>query len=381
MKGTYALFLGALATGLTLPCLAAAEGCLGPTPVAGRVMALDPRTGRANEVYQVPGASLARPAVAADVLYVGRPYQLDAVKLQGGKVLWSFPADYIVYDIRPTPQTVFCGAGATLHAVKPATGKEIWKFQSKGAVDGLLLADGMVLFGSHQGVRAVDQQTGRQRWLLPGPRGWDELSLGGGGTICSWGRENTLVADLKNGKRLWQEKSVGDPEKWAGFPVNVVASDGRLFSVPVVDEDKGKITVTAADVVTRRPIWKTTLEARLGKHLALYALGGQVLVANENGDNAVFALEAATGKVRWQLPAGKPAVSVLRGTADRTTIFVTDGQSTLWALDRQTGKTRWHYAPPQPPANQYYSILAPTATPDAIYVTVNQLKRSGGGDR
>ena len=60
---------------------------------------------------------------------------------------------------------------------------------------------------------------------------------------------------------------------------------------------------------------------------------------------------------------------------------MTDGQSTLWALDRQTGKIRWHYAPPQPPANHYYSILTPTATPDAIYVTVNQLKRSRGGDR
>jgi outer membrane protein assembly factor BamB len=344
-------------------------------------MALDPKTGQAGEVYRVSGAPLAQPAVDPGVLYVGRPYQLDAVQLQGSKVLWTFPADYIVYDIRPTPQAIFCGAGATLHAVNPATGKEIWKFQSNGAVDGLLLTDGMALFASHHGARAVDRQTGKQRWLLPGPRGWAELSLGGKGTICSWDRENTLVADLKKGKRLWQEKSVGDPEKWAGFPVNVVASDGRLFSVPAVDEDKGKITVMAADVVTRRPLWRTTLETKLRKHVTLYALGGQLLVANENGDKTLFALDAATGKVQWHLPAGKPVVSIIRPTADRRTIFVTDGQSTLRALDRQTGKIRWHYAPPQPPANHYYSILTPTATPDAIYVTVNQLKRSRGGDR
>ena len=123
------------------------------------------------------------------------------------------------------------------------------------------------------------------------------------------------------------------------------------------------------------------LEAKLGKHVALYALGGQLLMANENGNKAVIALDAATGKVQWQLPAGKPVVSVIRPAADKTTIFVTDGQSTLWALDRQTGKIRWHYAPPQPPANHYYSILTPTATPDAIYVTVNQLKRLRGGDK
>jgi hypothetical protein len=76
--------------------------------------------------------------------------------------------------------------------------------------------------------------------------------------------------------------------------------------------------------------------------------------------------------VQWHLPAGKPVVSIIRPTADRRTIFVTDGQSTLWALDRQTGKIRWHYAPPRPPANHSYLILTPTATPAAIYVTVNQ---------
>ena len=184
MKGICGLFLGALATAMALPWPAAAEGCLGPVPVAGQVMALDPKTGQAKEVYRVPGACLAPPAVAAGVLYVGRPYQLDAVKLQGGKVLWTFAADYIVYDIRPTPQAVFCGAGSTLHAVDPATGKEIWRFQSHGAIDRMLLSDGMVLFGSHQGVRAVDEQTGKPRWLLPGPLGWDELSLGGKGNLA-----------------------------------------------------------------------------------------------------------------------------------------------------------------------------------------------------
>src|SRR5262249_22987372 len=109
MKNTNGLFLGALAVGMALPSLAAAEGCLGRLSLAGQVLAIDPKTGQAKEVYQAAGARLTQPAVAAGVLYIGNRDELKAVQLQGGKLLWTFKADYTVYDIQPTPQAIFCG--------------------------------------------------------------------------------------------------------------------------------------------------------------------------------------------------------------------------------------------------------------------------------
>jgi outer membrane protein assembly factor BamB len=375
MNNTFGPLFVALAVAAFVPSLSGAEGCLGSLPLQAQVLALDAKTGQAKEVYQVTGGEFTQPAIAAGVLYVGSGYTLRAVQLQGGKLLWTFKADYTVYDIKPTPQAVFCGAGSTLYSVNPATGKENWKYESNGAVSGLILTDGLVVFGSHNGVCAVDQQTGKERWLLPGSLGWCELSLGGKGTVCSWDRENTFVADLKKGKWLWKEKSVGDRSQRLGFPVNVVASEGRLFSIPTLDKAKGKITVVAKDVVTRQQLWQETLDAKVGKDLALHVIGEQLLVVNSEGDNAVFALAAATGQVQWQRPKGH----FIQPAANPLSIFATDGHHVVWAIDRQTGKDRWEYAPPKLPEGQDYSIRPPTVAPDGIYVTVNRLGGFRGG--
>src|SRR5262245_55581850 len=97
MSRTFLYPLGILAA-LWPGVAAAAEPCLEPSPVLGRVLALDPKTGQATEVYKAESQRLTEPAPAPGVLYVGSGYELRAVPLPGAKAKpWSFKADYTVY--------------------------------------------------------------------------------------------------------------------------------------------------------------------------------------------------------------------------------------------------------------------------------------------
>ena len=106
-----------------------------------------------------------------------------------------------------------------------------------------------------------------------------------------------------------------------------------------------------------RKAWSMRLDA------AMYAqpivAGGVVLAATEN--NSVYAIELATGRLRWRnhleapahladLPCGNIDPSGITGTpaydAATRSVFVvtesTDARHTLHALDVATGRQRWH---------------------------------------
>jgi outer membrane protein assembly factor BamB len=369
------LSVAVLLVGAGLPSPVAAENCLGPIPVMGRVLALDLKTGQARTVYQAKHEQFSDPAVADGVLYVGSHYELRAVDVVAGTVRWSFKGDYVVYAIKPTPKTIFVGSGSTLHAVAPATGKEQWKYESNGAISDMLLAEGLVIFGHHGGVRAVDAQTGQQRWQLPAP--WHELYLGGKGTVCAWGLEKTFVGDIKKGEWLWKVDSPGNPAQGERSAINAVAGNGRLHYVADVDEKKGKVTLVAADILTRLPLWEKTIDARLGKLAFLYLREGQLLLTSE-GDKSepggVYALDAATGKQQWHFSAGQPVARFTRPASDMASLYFTDSAAKIWAVNRTTGQLRWTHTLPAPNnSKRYYSIQTPTPMADAIYVTANEL--------
>jgi outer membrane protein assembly factor BamB len=354
---------------------AAADHCLGPTPVEGRVLALNPKTGQATEVYKAKGRLLSAPAVAPGVLYVGSGYDVLAVPLPGSKAKpWSFTANYTVYAIRPTPQAVLCGAGSTLYSLQFASGQENWHYASNGAISEIILTDGLAIFGSHGGIRAVDEQTGKEAWLLPAP--WHELSLGGKGTVVGWGLEKTFVGDIKKGVWLWKDDTPGKPVALDRSAVNGVGGGGRLYYLAGVDKAKGQITLAAEDVVTRQPAWQTVLDAELGKLSFLYFVGGLLVLTSEGdtaGASGVYALDAATGKELWHFSAGEPVWRFNRPVADMASVYLSDGIGKLWAVDRGTGQLRWKHVLPQPAAKHTFNIQTPLAGPSAVYVTVNEV--------
>jgi outer membrane protein assembly factor BamB len=140
--------------------------------------------------------------------------------------------------------------------------------------------------------------------------------------------------------RLFWQASVGE-----GFS-SVAVSGGRLYTL---GNANGKDTVWCLEAETGKKLWSYSYECRLGSYPGPRATpavdGGLVFTLSREGH--LFALEAATGKVRWRRHlvddfgakppgwdfAGSPVVA-----GDR--LVLNAGQAGL-ALDKNTGARLW----------------------------------------
>lgn len=182
-------------------------------------------------------------------------------------------------------------AAGRLHAIDLATGKRAWLSPPVARCDGSpAVADGNVVFGScASALHVMAGDSGRQTATLALGEGRE---IAGGvaihaGVAYAGNRNGELVAaDLRNAAVLWRRSTDG----------------GECFSTPAVTD---KTVVFMA------------------------------------GDGVVYALERATGAIRWSFDTGgaAPNSPVISG-AD--IIVSADGK--LHLLDLATGAARWAFA-------------------------------------
>jgi eukaryotic-like serine/threonine-protein kinase len=201
---------------------------------------------------------------------------------------------------------VYADPGApVLHGLK-------WKFKTKGPVlSSPVAAGGVVYFGSNDHfVYAVNAADGRQRWAF------------------------------KTGSRV-----MSSPAVYSGV-VYVGSYDGNFY---------------ALDAETGRQRWKFSFEGEhrfTGRHLhgALPAAESmpdpfdvflsspsivQGMVYVGSGDGFVYALDAASGALRWKFKTGNvvhasPAVA-------NGVLYIGSWDSYFYALDATTGRQRWRF--------------------------------------
>jgi len=188
------------------------------------------------------------------------------------------------------------GADGALHALARFDGVELWSAYLAGEViETPVAANGRIYVGTdHDAVHALDESTGEVAWVYRRDTG-SLLSIRGG----------TGVA-------------VGDDRVYAGFSDGAVLAlatdDGRtLWQAPLAGQGVDKFP--DSDAV---PVFSDG---------SLY-----VTVYNEG----TYALDAATGKVRWQ--ADTRGATSLRLDGDR--LFV--GGADAWSIDPRSGAVMWH---------------------------------------
>lgn len=195
-----------------------------------------------------------------------------------------------------TDEAIYVGAAdGALHALARFDGAEMWSAYLAGEVIETPIADGgRVYVGTdHDAVHALDEQTGEAAWVYRRDTG-SQLSIRGGTGV-----------------------SVGDGRIYAGFSdgaiVALAPDDGRtLWQAPLAGQGVDKFP--DADAV---PVFRDG---------TLY-----VTVYNDG----TYALDAATGKVRWR--ADTRGASSLTLDGDR--LFV--GGADAWAIDANTGAVVW----------------------------------------
>ncbi|MES2124586.1 MAG: PQQ-binding-like beta-propeller repeat protein [Gemmatimonadota bacterium] len=205
----------------------------------------------------------------------------------------------------PTHEGVYASASPTLGSVA-------WKFKTGGRVLSSPAVSGERLFvGSSDGVLyAIDRKSGSELWkfaskgpIASSPAVHNDLvyvsSLDG----------NVYAVDLATGKQRWAFATKGEQRFTAPGIHGAIPKTERM-------PDPFDVFLSSPAVV-----------------------GNTVYIGS--GDHNVYALDAATGALKWQFKTGdvvhaSPAVA-------NGLVYIGSWDRNLYALDTATGKERWRY--------------------------------------
>ncbi|MGR7000535.1 protein kinase domain-containing protein [Yinghuangia aomiensis] len=156
-----------------------------------------------------------------------------------------------------------------------------------------------------------------------------------------------------NGSVVALDRATGAKSWKADVPGAAYLQMGATWETACLAADRFVVSgskVVAFEALTGKPAWDFdagTAQPNFGWPVAAPD-GRTVFVAGQPG---VFALDAATGKVRWRtvLEGGSLGTDGRRRLriADGN-LYVPDDRSTLWAVDPATGAPRWRFADPNP---------------------------------
>lgn len=255
---------------------------------------------------------------------------------------------------------LFGGAGAGCASTsRKRAGEPRWSYPGVGftpaAVDG-------VVYGTGPDLSAVDAATGKQRWSFRPPHVLAFTPGVAHGRVHVVGSNGQTIYTLnaQDGTRMWTyhaKERFGD-----GFISSPALGDATVYA-PTADG-----VLHAVDAGTGAARWKTRvgndggddgkLSAPLVVDNVIY-VGRNSPVAARHLDDRLYALDAATGSVRWSYPVrgagrGRPA-------AARDGVYVAT-PSTLLAISARSGAELWD-------ASLGGALLscAPVAADDRVY--------------
>ncbi len=197
--------------------------------------------------------------------------------------------------------TLYVGsATGTLFALRASNGAVRWRKQIGAVASAPLLGGGVLYVGTMDGtLLALDAQTGVERWRYQS-RGPIEQSPSAtmDAVIFANEADQIVALDAITGKFKWQYKSE-TPEEYTLRGHAGVAIEGELaytgFSngtMVALRRDNGSLA------------WSTSLKGEADRFVDVDAtpiiIGNTVFVASSSG--GVYAIDKATGLVRWRLP-------------------------------------------------------------------------------
>jgi len=290
----------------------------------GSLYALDRARGRVVWRFAAGDPVTASPAVASGLVVAAtHGGRIFAVEEASGRPRWSrktgprlpfntHPAGaWDVWASSPvvSGSTVVIGGGdGVVYALELASGKTRWTRGTGGMVRATpAIADGVVVIGSWDGrVYALDLGTGRERWvhrtigdtLDSNKFGYDRRALQSSpaisnGRVFVGSRDGGLYAlDFKTGERLWRASHRGS---W------VVGSPTVQDSTVYVGSSDGQF-MQAVDAATGKERWQFPTGANVLSSSVL--VRGMVIVGTEANDapwGDLLAFDAGSGRLRWRL--------------------------------------------------------------------------------
>jgi eukaryotic-like serine/threonine-protein kinase len=225
----------------------------------------------------------------------------------------ALAAEPVLFRSNARHDGIYLAAGVpVLHGVK-------WKFRAAGAIVSTpAVSGGTVYFGSsdHQ-VYALDERSGTLRWKFATHGRVSSSPAVADGRVYVGSFDGAFYAlDAAQGTLAWKFATEGE-HRFSARHLHGAEPAAELMPDPF-------------DVFLSSP-----------------ALAGGVVYFG-SGDGNVYALEAASGELRWKFHTGNvvhasPAIAA-------GTLYVGSWDSYFYALDAATGKQRWRFKTGEDPA-------------------------------
>ena len=257
------------------------------------------------------------PAVAGSRVIIGCDnYKVYSLDLATGKPQWTFDTRWPVFSSPAVAKgRVYIGEGlhehgdCKLYCLDLATGKPLWSLQTKSHTESSpTVADGRVYFGAgDDGVYCADAETGRVYWQYRDIHN-DSCPLVIGGRVYAgsgYSFRGIVCLDARDGSPLWKREF---PAPAWGAPS---MSEGRLYvgsGTGTFDQgaEKPYGEARCLDPKTGADIWRFS-GVKDGVLTSIAVSGGLAVFGCRDG--ACYALDAATGELRWRTDVGAPILS------------------------------------------------------------------------
>lgn len=282
--------------------------------------------------YEAGGGVEATAAIAGGVVYVG---DVDgtfyALKLSDGSEVWkkSFPKSGFLAGAAVVDGRVFVGDfNGIVRCLDAASGEELWQYEARGEVyAGPNVVEGRVLVTTEAGeLLALDAATGEVQWKfeIDAPlRSWPLVAEG---RVLLAGCDSRLHAiDVETGQEI------------EGMDL-----DGQTGSTPALWDNSvlfGTVAGTFYRIRGVEILWEYRDEDRLQQIYSAAVDERAVVYANKG--KRVYALDPASGEVKWEFPVRTGVESAPTIAGDLVYFGSKRGQ--VYGVDLATGEERWMF--------------------------------------
>lgn len=272
----------------------------------------------------------------------------------------------------PAHSGVYTGGVPQLHGVK-------WKFHTGGeVVSSPAIVNGVVYVGSNDGnLYAINDSTGTQEWKFTARARIPSSPAVADGSVYFGAYDGNFYAvDAANGKLRWRfgipgERRYAATHLHGSLPAGETMPDpfDVYLSSPAVWNGavyfgSGDGNIYALDAATGSLRWKVKTGDVV--HASPAVVDGKLYIGS--WDSYFYALDATTGKELWRFKTGEdPNIHNQVGIQSSATVangvvYFGCRDSNLYALDAATGRQVWVY-----PNNGSWVITSPVVQGDKIY--------------
>jgi eukaryotic-like serine/threonine-protein kinase len=290
-----------------------------------------------------------------------KPNQAPARKLLCHLILIAASSAFTLAQDSPMFRNDLAHSGIYASAGAPKFNGVKWTFHTHGEViSSPAILNGVVYVGSNDGnLYAIDQQTGLQKWKFSTEaRVTSSPAVADGLVYFSSYDGNFYAVDVASGKQRWKFRIAGE-RRYAGTHLHGSVPEGETMPDPfdfylsspavwnsAVYFGSGDGNVYALDAASGSLKWKFKTGDVV--HASPAIVDGKLYIGS--WDSYFYALDAASGKELWRFKTGEdPDIHNQVGIQSSAT--VADGilyfgcrDSKFYALDAATGQLRWSFS-------------------------------------